>query len=317
MRNNFLAAWVALAMASGCAGVAGTSTSASVAAAPRGAAQASWTDKITAPFTALGEAVKPPKAPKVDPTDVPFDPEKATPELYVRLAQMSHRGGDVVQARQLYQKALAKDPQNLEALLGAARMEDREGRLDVAHMLYKRAADAHPRNTTALNDLALCAARRGDLPAAHASLDKAVGLAPGKPLYRNNIAKVLVEMNQLDVATRHLAAVHPPAVANYNMAVLLNDRGRAAESAGFLRAALAIDPQMQPAHAMLAQLTAPPAPAQAVAQSPPASGVAETNDSILPTPESVAAAPSQPTAGAAVPAPTSATPAPVLLPPVN
>ena len=48
----------------------------------------------------------------------------------------SERGGNIPQARQLYQKALAIDPKNGSALLGAARMEDREGHLDVAVMLY-------------------------------------------------------------------------------------------------------------------------------------------------------------------------------------
>src|SRR5690606_9648916 len=126
----------------------------------------SWTDKIIAPFTAnpfmaSGPGESQPASGAS--ADKPFDPSNPSPELLVSLAQMSHRNGDVPQARRVYQKALAKDPHHLEALLAAARMEDREGQLDVALMLYKRAVAAHPRSATAHNDLALCYARRGDL----------------------------------------------------------------------------------------------------------------------------------------------------------
>ena len=336
MRKTWFATWAAASMAVGCAGPTGTVTSGGIAAqdAPAGAQQASWTEKITAPFkqnpfAALGGSSAA-KA-KAEPAEEPFDPKKASPELYVGLAQMSHRSGDIPQARQLYQKALANDPNHLTALLGAARMEDREGQLDVALMLYKRAAAAHPRNATALNDLALCHARRGDLVLAQQVLEQAIKLEPSKPLYRNNLAKILVEMNRLDQATHHLAAVHAPAVGNYNMAVLLNERGRIAESMNYLNAALAIDPQMEPAQALLAQHKAPTiigidGEIQSMVQTKNVGGQAsaEGNDSILPTPEVLATIPWKPPTAAApagqVPSPTtvlSAEQTPMLLPPVN
>ncbi|MBA4104912.1 MAG: hypothetical protein C0485_04060 [Pirellula sp.] len=283
-----------------------------------------WTGKFVASMKEYSPDMfgdkKAAKAAPTPSTDAPFDPKSATPELHVALAQMSHRNGQVVQARQHYQKALAMDPQHLDALLGAARMEDREGRLDVAQMLYQRAAKAHPKNATAQNDLALCYARRGDLPAAARILDQAIRIEPRKALYRNNAAKVLVEMNQMKPAMDHLAAVHTPAVANYNMAVLLNDRGLGDEAVPFLWQAISLDPTIQPAHEMLAQLTAPlmqqgerSIVAQQQPNAPPTTAYA--NDSILPTPEAVAAVPNEQWI-----APTSATQpssAPVLLPPVN
>lgn len=324
MRKTWFAVCTAVAMTAGCAGPASPAKSGGIAAnaGPGAAQQASWTQRITAPFTtnpftAFSGMAKPAaKTPKIEPAEKPFDPDKATPELYVRMAQLSHRGGDVSQARTLYQKALVRDPKHLEALMGAARMEDREGQLDVALMLYKRAAEAHPRNATAVNDLALCFARRGDLATAHQVLEQAVRLEPGKPLYRNNVAKVLVEMNRLDQATGHLSAVHPPAVANYNMAVLLSERGRTGDALNYLTAALAIDPRMPPAQAMLAQLTAPPQGSAdySIVQTTPADGHAAQagNDSILPTPEVVATVPWT----AASPAQQSEQ-SPMLLPPVN
>jgi tetratricopeptide (TPR) repeat protein len=335
MRKIWFATWAAVGMTLGCAGPTTPVTPAGLAAkgAPGAVQQASWTDKITAPFKTnpfAGYSGSTAEAtPKVDPTDKPFDPKMATPELYVGLAQMSHRGGDVPQARSLYQKALAKDPNHLEALLGAARMEDREGQLDTALMLYKRAAAAHPRSATALNDLALCHARRGDLTAAQQVLEQATKLEPTKPLYRNNLAKILVEMNQLDKATHQLAAVYPPAVGNYNMAVLLSERGRVDESMNYLNAALTIDPTMAPAQELLAQFAAPPimgvdGQVQSIVPSAPAAGqfAAGNNESILPTPEALATVPWKPATSShsdsVTPAPTlPAEQSPALLPPIN
>lgn len=292
-----------------------------IAEAPSG-----WTDKFVASMKEYSPDMfsgnKPnPVAAAAPSSDVPFDPKKPTPELHVSLAQYAHRSGQIPQARQHYQKALAMDPKNLDALLGAARLEDREGRLDVAQMLYQRAAKAHPQSATAQNDLALCYARRGDLPTAARMLDQAVRLEPRKALYRNNSAKVLVEMNQVKPAMDHLMAVHTPAVANYNMAVLLNDRGRGAEAVPFLSQAISVDPAMQPAHEMLAQLTAPMTPRyehSIVAQQQPTmpAPAAYGGESILPTPEAVAAMPNAPwiaPAGATQPVDS----APMLLPPIN
>jgi tetratricopeptide (TPR) repeat protein len=343
------------------AGIAAANSNAATPTAPMNSAphgiapsQPTWTQRITAPFKSNPFAALKKKssqsAPKIEPADKPFDPAKATPELYVGLAQMSQRAGNIPQARELYQKALAKTPKHREALLGAARMEDREGQLDVALMLYQRTADAHPQDATVLNDLALCHARRGELPHAHQVLEQTIRLEPKNALYRNNVAKVLVELNAINPAMQHLTAVHQPAVAHYNMAVLLAERGRQEEANYFLSQALTIDPQMAQAHTMLAQQSEPaglaapaagPSPvmqpmtgpmlAQSAAQS--VAPAVEAADSILPTPEVVATVPwgpmlTGPTAyptsdmSAATPAPMPviATPKPqmpALLPPVR
>jgi Flp pilus assembly protein TadD len=207
-----------------------------------------------------------------------------TPDLMVSMAEMALHGGNAEQARQLYQKAIAEQPKNLNALLGAARMEDREGRLDVAVMLYQRAAAAHPKNPTVLNDLGLCLARQGKLPAAERVLVQAVQLEPTKPLYRNNLAKVEVELNRIDAACQHLAAVYPPPVVNYNMGVLLYERGRTAEAQRFLLTAAGMDPALGAAQTLLAEIRAGQQPMYQVARA-----------SIAPAPHAMVVQPAQST----------------------
>src|SRR5688572_16568924 len=120
MRKVWFAVWAVAGMTAGCAGSANPVGPHSAAAS---APKPSWTEKAKAPFKkswASVERMMPSSKPKAPVVEEPFDPRQATPELYVGLAQMSHRSGNVLQARQLYQKALAKNPNHPDALLGAA-----------------------------------------------------------------------------------------------------------------------------------------------------------------------------------------------------
>jgi tetratricopeptide (TPR) repeat protein len=293
----------------------------------------SWTERLTAPLRKNPFARVRGDADAVSATSPTGGMPGAsdTPDLYVGMAQVSHRDGNIAQARQQYQRALTLDPHHLEALLGAARMEDRDGDIDVALSLYQRAVAAHPQCAAAHNDLALCLARRGDLAAADRALDGAIALDPAKQLYRNNKAKVLVELNQLDSACENLAAVHPPAIAHYNMGVLLSQRGRNGEADEQFARSLAIDPQLQAASVMLTRRTPSMDAVQhsIVSQAPADAGQQlAAREDILPTPEIVATAPWQPPTEISV-APTGPTGSPIvmestsdqspllILPPVN
>ena len=329
MRKHWITAWALAGMTAGCTSASGSVASGEVAATPMsaGVQQVGWTPQAP-------QAQGPDKAHWYDPITSAFRSESAaSPELYVSMAEMSLRGGNVPHARSLYQKVLAENPMNVAALLGAARMEDRDGQLDTALSLYDRAVKAQPNNSAALNDLALCLARRGDFPAAERVLGQAINLQPRNPLYRNNIAKILIEMNRTDHAMAQLSAVHPPAVVQYNAGVLLAERGRTNEATQHASAALAIDPRMDPARALLSQLAPtmpmpsvpvmqvaapgmlPPGQHSIVQTAPASPGPAMTfqvDNSILPTPggPSVLAAPSSDST-----LPVSQ--APTLLPPLN
>ena len=160
---------------------------------------------------------------------------------------MCEKQGDLPQARQNLQRALSMWPSNADVLRAAARMEDRQSNLPVAESLYQRAVTANPQNAAALNDLGLCLAREGKLEPSLQVLEQAIHLQPDKSLYRNNAATVLVEMRQDQRALGHLAAVHNPAEANFNLGQLLVDRGRPADAVAYFQTALQLNPGMQPA----------------------------------------------------------------------
>jgi hypothetical protein len=103
--------------------------------------------------------------------------------------------------------------------------------------------------------MGLCFARQQQWPRATESLNHAIALQPANPKYRNNLATVLVEMGRTEEALKQLTAVNPPAVAHYNMAYLLEQKGQPNLAIGHLQQAVARDPNLGPAHEMLARLS--------------------------------------------------------------
>ncbi len=167
-----------------------------------------------------------------------------TPELHVASAKLAERSQQIDSAREHYQKAVTTAPNNLSALRAAAHFEDRQGQFGAAEHLYRRAMAASGGDAGTLNDLALCTARQGRLDESRALLKQAVAKVPDKALYRNNLATVLVESNDIEGAIAELAAVHPPGVAEFNVARLLEKRGRTDEAAVYFAQAAAIDPAL-------------------------------------------------------------------------
>ena len=276
MIKQWLTAWALIVVVAGCAmpGMPGASKRAAERPTLAKPDSPSWAQRLLP-----GSKQSAPKVARVvskaqqrtDPISLGYPSGPPTSELYLSMARLSDRGGNVKHARSMYRRAISLQPNNLEALLGLAWLEDRQGRLDGARKIYHRAAAAHPQNAKVLNDLALCYARSGQLLASLQLFERAVQLQPDKALYRNNIAKLLTEMNRMDEAIAHLSAVHPPAIAQYNMGVLLEQRGRTAEAIHFLTAASHINPQLQSASKMLTNLRGDLPKSMA-------------NDDVLPTP---------------------------------
>jgi tetratricopeptide (TPR) repeat protein len=199
-------------------------------------------------------ASMPPAQNKPDAISLSTPTGPPSPEFFIYAAQVCENQSDIQQARNNYQRALTMWPGHVEVLRAAARMEDRQGNLPLAENLYGQAVTSNPQDARALNDLGLCLARQGKLDPALQLIEQAVQLQPAKPLYRNNAATVLIEMRQDQRALAHLAAVHGPADANYNIGQLLVERGRAADAAPYFQAALQQNPGMVQAQEALAKL---------------------------------------------------------------
>ncbi len=225
---------------------------------------------LTAGMTANNAPATPSAAMQsaVDPLSLGNEKRELTPNLYVSMGQIAEQQGRIDEARKHYQKAISANPTDTGALLAYARLEDRQGDLTEALKLYEAAAATTPDHAGAYNDLGLCLARTGQLHKSVGMLQRAVQLQPAKPLYRNNLATVLVELDRPDEALTQLKAVYPPAQAHYNVGFWLQKRGLKDAAADQFATAVSYDPTFASALQWLAKLRPEYAPQTQVASNP-------------------------------------------------
>jgi Flp pilus assembly protein TadD len=236
-------------------------------AANDGFLMASW-KKTTAAMT--GSATTKAKLPAVEDDPLRLDrvPKKIGAEVYVGAARLLENNGNFPEAEGKYREALRAAPNDLSALVGLARLYDRQGESQKAIDAYLKAAQAHPGEGIVFNDLGLCYRRQRQLDKSLSAFHKAIELQPDNAKYRNNLAAALVDAGRTEEAYQELAAVNSPAVAHFNVAYLLQQKGLRADATRHVQEALRLDPALAPAQDMLAKLGGNTAPAAATATQP-------------------------------------------------
>lgn len=302
-----------------------------------------FSSSVKSGFSKMSHALTPKGSTREAPDPISLSvPSKPSADFHVAVAQMAEQTGDLAKAEHHYREALKLAPKHLDALMSYAHMLDRQYKLAEAESLYRMAVQVQPSGPTGYNDLGICCARQGKLDEAVASIEKAVQLKPMQALYRNNIATILVQAKHYDEAFVHLSAVHPKAVAYYNLGYLLQGAGDRKGATRLFQEALSLDSsltqaqvwlqKLRPAMAVAEPVSQPPAavPArqpQTLARRPAAMPVIVAPQSATPTPMPAATVPPQgspapmPSVGALAPLPQiqpiPSTTAPGLSPPQN
>src|SRR5262245_13556397 len=221
-----------------------------------GVLMASW--KKTTAAVAGGMAVAPKVTiPEEDPTRLDKFPKKIGAEVYVGAARLLENQGKYTEAEEKYHEALRAAPNDVNALVGLARLYDRQGQGQKAIDTYHKASQANPSSGLVFNDAGICFRRQRQLDKAIIAFRKAAELAPDNAKYRNNLAAALVDAGRYQEAFNEFAATNAAAVAHYNLAYLLQQKGERTQAEQHLREALAIDPGLTPAREMLAQFGGP------------------------------------------------------------
>ena len=202
-------------------------------------------------------APKPAAAPSDDPLSLQST-GKPDVKLYVAMARLLEEKGQLAEAEKQYQKGLEDSPQDLKALLLYAQLKDRLGEPNEATKLYQRAIHAHPKEGAVYNNLAIHYARQSMYRESLAAFQKAIVLQPKNVRYRNNAAVVLVQLNRSQDAFFQLCAVHDPAMAHYNLGVLLAKNGQPQPAVQQFSLALHVNPSLLPARQWLERLGAIP-----------------------------------------------------------
>lgn len=176
-----------------------------------------------------------------------------TPELHLAQGQLLERKGDLDAAIARYEQALKIDGKHAPTKLALARALDRRGKPQEAEARYREAVVDAPQDPKVFNDLGLFLARKGNLAGAREALENSVRLEAKSPLYRNNLAAVWVELGEPVKAAETLEPVFGKAVASYNVAYLLKQRGQIAPAREWSLHATRLDPTMAPAQALFAE----------------------------------------------------------------
>lgn len=177
------------------------------------------------------------------------------PEIWVTNGSIYEMKGDFTKALDNYTKALEKEPDNVAALQAVARLHGRQEQHAQAVEDFQKVVKVSP---TAENysDLASAQQKAGRLGDAQTSIQKAITMEPSVARYRNNLAGILVAGGRSDEAVKELQQIFPPAVANYNVAYLHYTNKNTAAAQQHLQAALAADPNLQPARDLMNMLAA-------------------------------------------------------------
>jgi len=157
-----------------------------------------------------------------------------------------HQAGRLDQAAPLYQKVLALDPRNPEALnlLGLAALQT--GQFQPAAELIRRAIAINNRLAPYHFNLALALQQQGDFDGAIASYRRALVLKPNDADAYNNLGNVLAMQDKPEEASvcyrRALAAQPDNAAAINNLGNVLHTQGQLDEAEAHFRRAVALKP---------------------------------------------------------------------------
>ena len=167
-------------------------------------------------------------APGPAPAPAEVNVARAAPSVHpmVEAGYSAYRAGDLARARAEYQRVLAEEPGNRDALLGVAAVDVRAGRYEAAEGVYQRLLQADPRDAQA--QAALIALRGGRVEpiAAESRLKSLLASDPGAYALNFTLGNQLAQQGRWAEAQQEyfkaFAAEPDNADFAYNLAVSLD-----------------------------------------------------------------------------------------------
>ncbi|WP_029630026.1 tetratricopeptide repeat protein [Zavarzinella formosa] len=172
------------------------------------------------------------------------DPAKAPPE----------RERLLTQARQFYNEVLARDPKNLDALLGLGKMYQVTGEYEKLAETEKRIRDVHPNNAKAWAWIAVRQAQSKEWDNSADSFHKAVKLDPDNREYRIKLGFTLARGGRYEEGYAWLSRSKRESEARYNLAMMMIHNNKPDLARQQLEFALQVEPNFKQATEQLAML---------------------------------------------------------------
>ena len=186
---------------------------------------------------------------KLKETDAESESAKSDPELQARLRD---------EARRAYQKALEIDKNNLEAARCLAGVYVKSGNYERAFDIYKKAIEKHPKDSGLWYELGLAHQRRKDFPESVRCFTKALEMDPENRDYMKKLGFTLAWMGQIDKGLNYLTRAQGKALAHCNIARVLIERDQMALARQHIAIARQESPDLPEVGALLAWLDKAP-----------------------------------------------------------
>ena len=175
-------------------------------------------------------ATKPTDEDQTDPLSLDNKPEKVHPKVHVASGQLWESTGKPDKAIEAYQKALAIEPNHVDALSNLARLNYRQSNYTAAAELFQKALAGEPNNAQLYNELGLTLHKIGRTDMAITVMQRALQISPGTSRFANNLASVMHESGNAAGAYEVLVKNNKPAVAHFNMAYLQYKSGNVVDA---------------------------------------------------------------------------------------
>ena len=172
-------------------------------------------------------------------------------KVHLAYALWHEQQGNLLEARNSYNRVLEKNSKNIDALLGLARLDTQLNRLSDAESRLQKAQKVAPKNPQVVAAVGQFYAAQRDWPRALEQLKTARALSPYEPTYPYQLGIVQARSGDLAAALTSLTEAVGAAEAHFNLAVILQEQEKSAEAEDHLKQALALKSDLTQAQVML------------------------------------------------------------------
>lgn len=166
-------------------------------------------------------------------------------DVHVTAGTIGLERGQLEQAKQDFERALAIEPNHDEAMIGLARTQEAMGEDEAALRSFRKAVEGRPDYWAALSQLGGFYFRKGRLSEARDCFQEVVEITPENARAYSNLGAVYVRLGEPDRAIEAFGrsiAILPNYKAYSNLAFLYRSQGKNAEAVPMYRKALDLDP---------------------------------------------------------------------------
>lgn len=172
-------------------------------------------------------------------------------KVHLAYALWHEQDGNLIEARNSYDRVLDQSPRNVEALLGLARLDLASGRLEDAETRLSKAQKLAPRNAQVAIALGQYHSTRGDWDRALESMKTARSLSKYDPACAYHLGYVQAKMGDTTSALANFTEAVGAAEAQYNLAFILHEQGDLVAAENHLQKAISLKPDLAQAQSLL------------------------------------------------------------------